>query len=352
VKRISLQHINAAFVYPGDGCYHEVRRGGRVNSLFVQEDLTREVTALSGSVPQWVKAARRTLAGPMPPETDHCEDPYPCPFIHHCHGDGPEFPLQCLPRIKKPVIQALAAQGYADLRDLPKGILKNATHERVRQVTVSKKPSLLPGARAILKALGYPRYYLDFETIHFAVPIWKGTRPYEQLPFQWSCHIEAKDGRIAHQAFLDLSGRDPTRPFADALLATLKSRGPILVYNQSFEGRIIRELATRYPDLSERLHALLPRLVDLLPITRAHYYHPAMKGSWSIKAVLPTIAPELDYGTLDEVQDGGGAQQAYLEATDAATGVTRKQVLEKALVRYCARDTEAIMRLTTFLSQS
>ena len=181
--------------------------------------------------------------------------------------------------------------------------------------------------------------------------LWPGTRPYEQLPFQWSCHCEDRSGALSHREFLDLSGADPTRAFAKTLIAALGTKGPICVYNQGFEGRVIRELALRYPELAESLAALLSRLIDLLPLTRAHYYHPAMKGSWSIKAVLPTIAPDLDYAELSEVQDGGGAQEAYREAIAPDTPPDRKQVLDQALRRYCGRDTEALVRLAAFLKQ-
>lgn len=351
LKRRVLQYINSAFVYPGGGCYHEVRPDGSRNGLFAAEDVTRAVTSIQAEVPGWIDAARRTLAGAMPDETDGCNDPYPCPYQAFCHAQAPEYPLSCLPRIRAEAIAALAEKGYQDVRDVPAGVLTAPAHEWVRQVTCSGRPELRPGARAALAVLDYPRYYLDFETIQFAVPIWPGTRPYEQLPFQWSCHREDRSGALSHREFLDLSGADPTRAFAETLIAALGAKGPICVYNQGFEGRVIRELALRYPELAESLAALLSRLIDLLPLTRAHYYHPAMKGSWSIKAVLPTIAPDLDYAELSEVQDGGGAQEAYREAIAPDTPPDRKQVLDQALRRYCGRDTEALVRLASFLKQ-
>ncbi|MHB1512371.1 MAG: DUF2779 domain-containing protein [Acidiferrobacter sp.] len=349
LRRRVLQYINNAFVYPGGGRYHEVRPDGSRNSLFAAEDVTEAVESIQAEVPGWIDVARRTLAGAMPDETDGCNDPYPCPYQAFCHAQAPEYPLSCLPRIRAEAIAALAEKGYKDVRDIPAGVLTVPAHEWVRQVTCSGQPELRPGARAALAVLDYPRYYLDFETIQFAVPIWPGTRPYEQLPFQWSCHVEKKDKTLTHQEFLDLSGEAPMRTFAESLLTTLKTAGPILVYNQAFEGRIIRELAARFPDLGAALTALLPRLVDLLPLTRAHYYHPDMKGSWSIKAVLPTIAPDLDYATLDGVQDGGQAQQAYLEAITSETPTIRKNAIERSLKAYCERDTEAMVRLVRFL---
>lgn len=141
------------------------------------------------------------------------------------------------------------------------------------------------------------------------------------------------------------------RPFAETLLRALGRRGPILVYNQSFEASRVRELAGMFPDIADGLLALVERMVDLLPITRDHYYHPAMMGSWSIKAVLPTIAPELNYENLEDVADGGQAQLAYLEATHPGTSTPRRAALEKALRRYCARDTLAMVRLMQALTR-
>ena len=351
LERVVLQHINREFVYPGGGCYHEVKKNGAVNSLFTESEVTQDVAPLlKEDVPQWIRAARQTLRGDLPPMTDHCDDPVECPFQGYCHKDAPEYPISCLPYIGKKRIAALQLEGYQDIRDIPPGVLEKR-QEWVRRVTVSGKPELRKGARASLTALSYPRYYLDFETIQFAVPIWKGTRPYQQIPFQWSCHSESRDGRTQHQAFLDLSGEDPRRAFAQALLEVLRTRGPIMVYSVGFEGRVVRELAQHCPDLADDLLAIIPRFVDLLPIAREHYYHPLMAGSWSIKAVLPTIAPDLDYATLDEVQDGGQAQQAYLEAIAHDTTPERKKALKKALLAYCGRDTEGLVLLARFLAK-
>ncbi len=246
-------------------------------------------------------------------------------------------------------MEALLAEGIEDVRDIPAGRLANATHERIRRVTVSGRPELDPQAGKALRGLAYPRYYLDFETIAFPVPIWKSTRPYQPIPFQWSCHIERRDGALDHTEFLDLSGDDPTRAFAENLIKTLGDRGPIFVYNQGFEGRVLEDLAQRHRKLAPGLQAIKSRLVDLLPIARESYYHPAMRGSWSIKAVLPTIAPELDYAELEDVQDGGQAQEAYLEAVAPETERSRKAEIMAALRRYCGRDTEAMIRLARLL---
>jgi hypothetical protein len=149
--------------------------------------------------------------------------------------------------------------------------------------------------------------------------------------------------------FLDIAGQDPRRAFAESLVDAVGSVGMILVYNAAFERGVIMQLAEQFDDLAPALHAIARRLFDLLPLTRENYYHPAMKGSWSIKRVLPTIAPDLDYGNLESVQSGDMVEPAYFEMVDPETTAERKAELRDALLLYCARDTLAMVRLAAFL---
>jgi hypothetical protein len=136
------------------------------------------------------------------------------------------------------------------------------------------------------------------------------------------------------------------------LLEVVGLSGPIYVYNQGFEEGRVKELAAKHKDLAAALEALADRFFDLLPLTRDHYYHPAMKGSWSIKSVLPTIDPELDYSKLAGTKDGGQAQIDYLKIIDPKTDSTRREELKNGLLAYCMRDTEAMVKLTERLSNA
>jgi hypothetical protein len=140
--------------------------------------------------------------------------------------------------------------------------------------------------------------------------------------------------------------------FAQALIAACGERGPIFVYNAGFENARLRELGERFPRLSSALQALSDRVVDLLPIARDHYYHPSQQGSWSIKAVLPALCPDLRYGDLQGVQDGGMAMEAFLEALSAQVSIARKKEIEQQLLAYCALDTYAMVRLWAQFSGS
>ena len=341
VKAIRLCHIDNQFVYPGNGDYQ---------GLFRHEDVTEEVRELSREVPQWVQRYREVL-NDGEPEIEmgsQCTVPYDCPFIGYCRGEETEYPLRSLPRVSHQLMDALTAEGIEDIRDIPEGRLSSTTQEWVRRVTIAGESELKPEA-ADVGAYDYPRYYLDFETIQFAVPIWEGTRPYEALPFQWSCHIEFASGELRHEEYVDTVGNPPMRICAESLLRVVGKEGPVFTY-APYEKRVLNALAAHYPDLAEDLHKLIERLVDLLPIVRRTYYHPDMLGSWSIKNVLPTVAPHLDYGSLGEVQDGNAAGTAYLRIINPETDNAECQRLVRELLAYCKLDTLAMVELVKYLS--
>lgn len=87
----------------------------------------------------------------------------------------------------------------------------------------------------------------------------------------------------------------------------------------------------------------------MLPPATAERIGGAQRLGWSIKVVLPTIAPELDYGAL-EVKHGGEAQAAWLEAARPACDPLRREALEEALRAYCERDTWAMVAVARALA--
>ena len=153
-----------------------------------------------------------------------------------------------------------------------------------------------------------------------------------------------------HHEFLDVSGGDTSIQLVNQLLDDCGDEGAIFVYNAGFETARIKELANRFPDLSDRLLNLSSRIVDLLPIAKQNYYHPAQKGSWSIKRVLEAVVPELSYENLTGVKDGGMAMEAYTEAISPDTPKERKEELREQLLRYCELDTLAMVKLWQFFS--
>lgn len=339
---ITLAHVDNRYVYDGAGHYA---------GMLAEVDLTAETQSLLPLVPAWIAHAQQA-AGSVMPEVGvgaQCSKPYDCPFMAHCWSSGAEYPLQGLGGSRAKLGRFIGA-GYEDLRQVPRSELTDQ-QARIQKVTATGKPELLPAAARFVADLGYPRYYLDFETIMPAVPIWPQTRPYEILPFQWSCHFERQAGEIEHAEFIDLSGAAPMRRLAQSLIRVLGDEGPVLMYT-NYEKRVIAGLAQRYSDLAAALFAVIDRLVDLQPVTKASYYHPKMAGSWSLKAVLPTITSSMQYEKLTGIQEGTAASQGYLEAISGTASVQRVAELKQQLLRYCELDTEAMVKLVSFLGEA
>ena len=341
LKSIALAHIDSTWTYQGDENYQ---------GLLKENDLTAEAFSRSEEIKSWIAEARTVAGSPDEPRInigEHCTSPFECGFIGYCgrNEPQPEYPVQWLPRLSTAKVRELASVGIHSMADVPDAEL-NEIQRRVKEHTLSGSIFFdAAGAAKDLAKYTLPAYFLDFETIQLAVPVWKGTRPYQQIPFQFSLHILSSDGTLTHKEFLDISGDDPSKGFARALIESCGNQGPVFTYNAGFEKSRIRELAERIPAMGPELTAIMDRVVDLLPIARERYYHPGQQGSWSIKKVLPALVPELRYEELDGVQDGGMAMEAYLQCIHSGTAPERKTEIERQLLAYCKLDTYAMVRM-------
>jgi hypothetical protein len=344
-RRVFIGHVNNRFV---------LEREGGCDGLMAQADVTDEVMAYLSRAATLADDFRQVMADPVAPVVDvgpHCFTPYECPFLSRCHGAlpaGAEYPVESLPRGGK-MTQALIDEGYEDLREVPDGRLTGEMHMRVREATVSGVPFFDAAATAELRELTYPFTYLDFETIGFAVPEVIGTRPYEQLPFQWSVHVERSPTEMRHAEYLAIESFGDFGELAMALIAAVPAEGSVFAYNSGFEGRVLEGLAELVPVHAAALRAIAERLVDLLPVARAAYYRRDMQGSWSIKSVMPTIDQALGYEHLGDVREGDGAQAAFLELRGPEVEPERAAALRAALLNYCRHDTWVMVVLRRFL---
>lgn len=354
VAAAELNLLNSLWRYQGDGDY---------SGLFRQLDVTPQADVRKAKVGEWLSRATQTINGSMPDAVTgrHCGEPYDCGFREFCKKldpPGAVHPIELLPGIAgKTLAKKLReSKGYTSILEPTEQELAGKYELlflRMQRAHRTLEAVLEPGAADLINAWTYPRYYFDFEGIDFPVPQWKGFRPYEHAPFQWSCHIELDRGHFQHAEFLDLTGDDPSLPCIEEMRQVINpyDGGPIVVYNATYERLRLEDLAARHPQHGELLQRYIDRLVDLLPIVQDHFYHPEMRGSFSIKSVLPVIAPDLDYERLDEVQEGTAAQVAYLLATkDPHTTLKRRADLEQKLRTYCRQDTWAMVEVAHFMA--
>jgi hypothetical protein len=345
VVTVRVAYVDSTWQYTGDADYR---------SLLIEEDVTDETGGREPEVREWIAGAQAVLglaSEPAKATGKHCDDPFPCGFLQYCKSHEPpiEYPVGWLPNIRTKALKAhIASRAITDLRRVPNKLL-NSLQRRVKAQTLSREPYFdAELAAAALAAHSLPAFFLDFETISFAVPMWKGTRPYQPLTFQFSVHRLSEHGEIAHREFLDLSGTDPREALARSLIEACETQGPVFVYS-AFEASRIAELTHQFPRLKRPLLALRKRLVDLRPVVEQCYYHPSQEGSWSIKKVLPALTGRR-YEELKGVKNGEMAMEAYLEAIDPGTTAERRAEIGGDLRKYCALDTEAMIDIWRVLS--
>jgi CRISPR/Cas system-associated exonuclease Cas4 (RecB family) len=355
MARAELNLINNQWRYPGNKNYE---------GLFRILDVTEQVRATVDEVPVMIASALDMLAGPMPIEVTgkQCTKPHGCNFLGFCEKldpPKPAHPIELLPDSagKKLAKKLKDSMGYVSLLEPAPVELSGANaalYLRMQEAHRTGLPYLSKDSGQGIVNLPYPRYYFDFEGIDLAIPEWEGVRPYEQIPFQWSCHIERSPGVFELGEFLDLSGGDPSMGCIEKMLEviSLDDDGPLYVYFATYERGRLEELALRHPQYADAMETYISRLVDLHPMVKNHFYHPAMVGSFSIKKVLPVIAPDLDYSELSEVQEGIGAQLAYIKAAllKCQTPEEFAETLKNSTL-YCRQDTWAMVELAYFLAQ-
>lgn len=334
IVRASIRHLNSDFV---------LKRAGDYSGLFRDTEVLAEIEPLIADRPVVVGSAVAMLceAEPVCATGKHCKKPYPCEFQGYCRSqepDRPEWPVTIL--IHRGA-DAFVRKGITDLVAVEPSEIASPINRRIHRATITGTLEHdAVGAAATMATWAYPRIWLDFETISDAIPRWPDCWPYRQATFQFSAQIEADGGAITPHAFLSFDS-DPRRACAEAL-ARLPTEGAVIAWNAEFERKRLIELAGDFPDLAAALGSLAQRVVDLLPVAKAHWYHRDQRGSWSIKAVLPTIAPDLSYEDLT-VANGSDAQAAYRRAICPDASETERREIARSLLEYCERDTKAMM---------
>jgi hypothetical protein len=344
VDDISIVFINNQYVRSGE---IDVKGLFRIESVLEQVIEAQEY--IEGTIPE----LKQVLQLPEAPKIDineRCCDPYECDFTSHCWRHIPEQSIFDLVGLYKPKNFNLYRSGVLGLDQIPDEYPLN-DKQRI-QVGSYKSQSIhidRESIQSFLNGLHYPLYFMDFETYSSAIPVYESSRPYQAIPFQYSLHVkENEQAELMHYEFLGVPQEDPRRKFIDSLLRDIGNEGNIIVYNKSFETGILTALLEVLPEYEEVIERTINRIIDLmLPFQKMHYYTTDMRGSYSIKHVLPALVPELDYADL-EVSEGIAAmitfEQLLHETDENVTEKTRYNLLE-----YCKRDTFAMVRIIEVL---
>lgn len=324
-----------------------------ISQLFKIVDMTPWVELETPLITSRLKLAEKTLASQEEPACDigeHCTNPYGCAYWDYCSRHLPKpsvFDLYRMSGKKKFEYYRKGMVSYQDMLAAPK---LNEKQLRQIQFELNDCGNYIDkgGIQDFLGTLSYPIYFLDFETMQQVVPEFPGTKPYQQIPFQYSLHyIEEPGGELKHKEFLAESGEDPRRAIAESLCRDIPWNVCVTAYNKGFECGRLKELAIQFPDLAGHLLNIQDNIRDLLtPFQSGYYYNRAMGGSFSIKSVLPALFPDdpsLDYHNLEGIHNGGEAMTIFPKIKDMPP--EEQAIARKNLLAYCKLDTYAMVKV-------
>ena len=343
VSKVAIVHIDNSYVRNGDI---------EVQKLFTVEDVTDKVREMQANVPAEIADMRAMLAEEMPAIDigPQCKDPYDCDFRGHCWQHIPEDSVFDL-RERGVDKFALYRGGIIRQAEIPLDIL-NAKQRQQVKATLKQVDSLdKVEVRKFLDDLWYPLCYLDFETVFPAIPPFDGLRPYQQMPFQYSLDVQMSAGaKPVHHEFLAQPGVDPREELTRRLLEQIPEGACVIAWNQRFEQGILADLGAHLPRHTARIGDLIGSFRDPMSLFRERsVYLWQQKGSYSIKAVLPVLIPELRYDGL-EVANGEMAMGAYHDMRTAKNPQELARI-RKALLEYCGLDTLAMVRIVEKLRE-
>lgn len=346
ISRVVLVHLDKTYV-----------RHGAIKpaKLFKQTDITEATAERLTDTEGQISEALRVLGTTVEPKTCSCRlksKSHHCSTFAYLNPDVPEYSVFHITRLRGKSLELLVDGDILDVEEVPDDLKLSVAQRNQVQVAKMKRPIVKPEMiTAMLGELAFPLYFLDYEAISTALPLFDGTIPYQQVPFQYSLHIlREPDGELEHHEYLARSLDEcPMPPLLQSLREHIGDTGSVIVWHQTFEKSRNEEMATMYPQYAEFLRGVNERVFDLRDVfDRQHFVHHGFNGRTSIKYVLPILVPDLSYKNL-AIQNGSSATIAWYDTVNGTMpDVERDQMLQN-LLEYCCLDTLAMVKIYKYL---
>lgn len=319
-----------------------------IQNLFIIEDVTEKVKARETTTKLNIHRARIDLLQSSEKLID-CGCIYKirssqCETFKYSHSNVPDYSVHDISRIHKSKLTPLIDNNITSLNDIPEDY--ELSTKQKQQVNAYKQNKVSINHESIareLQSLKYPLYFFDYETYAAAIPIFKGSWSYQQMPVQFSLHvINTLNQEPIHLEYLHELASEPSMDIIQKLQEFIGPTGTVIVWDKSFEQKINAELAQRFPDHQEFLHDVNTRVYDLMDIFQKQMYiHPNFKGKTSIKNILPVLVPNLSYQNLT-IKEGATASSQWFNMIYSDLPHIEKQQIAYDLRTYCSLDTYAM----------
>ncbi len=341
VTKVSIVYLNNKYIRKGDL---------DLKKLFVINDVTQKIIELKEEVKANIDDINKYIENETEPNDDiglHCFKPYECAFFKYCSRNLPTPNIFNVRNLSLKEKDAFYKKGIYKYENLINEKINPNYKIQIEYELYNKKDFVdKEKIKEFLNTLKEPLYFLDFETFQAPIPLYDGSRPYDQIPSQYSLHI-LENEKLEHKEFLAEVGIDPRRSLAERLIEDIPLNVCTLAYNMGFEKGVIKKLAELYPDLEEHLMNIHDNIKDLaIPFKWKWYYSKKMEGAYTIKIVLPALFPNdptLDYHNLDLIHNGSEAMNSFAELGNKSE--EEQKYIRERLLRYCELDTYAMVKI-------
>jgi hypothetical protein len=322
----------------------DFRLGMGNEELFVELSHTDEVQDRAATFEPFWEPVEEETRSPISPKAVLRFECRGCALFRECLGKNIENHVFEIPRLSASKFEALKQLSVVRIEDIPSGFPLTEHQSIVRQCVQRKTQHVGHELKAKLQAISWPAYYLDFETVMTAIPLYPDIAPYTQLPTQYSICKCSEPGRIVDSiGYLADPAKDCRQELARNLINDLQGKGSIIIYS-NFDKAIVNNLGVSCQDLGEELNLITDRMVNLEAIIRSEFYHPNFHGSTSIKVTLPVLAPNMSYDDL-KITDGDTAMATFAYLALNRYKAEEIEGIRKSLEEYCMRDSLALVKL-------
>jgi hypothetical protein len=326
----------------------EYRLGMEERDFFRQDSVTHQVRLRKDEPESHMEQVRRITSEAEKPHPHFCYYCRKCPLFKDCYSFSKRDTVFELSQLNLHQFRLLMEKNIRYIKEIPESFPLNQHQKKIKASILSGKPVVNEKLEKALKSVVWPAFYLDFESVVTAIPLFPHVKPFGYVPTQYSVHqCSAPDEIDFHREYMGKPGEDCRREFAEKLIRDLEGKGSILVYS-AFEKGIIRKLSEMFPDLSNDLNALIYRLLDLQALIRNYFWHPDFRGSIALKRVLPVLVPEMSYEDLD-IGEGATAMASYAYLIMGRYGEEEAGRVKDKLLEYCRQDTLALVKLHAHL---
>lgn len=344
IRNAYLMHVNSKYV-----------RKGKIDpaQMFVMRDLTEKVIAQQPETAARARSIRKVIMIKQAPEQQigsHCNNPRPCHHKKDCWKDVPLYSLFNVLTAPQAASVGTRNGGDYDISQLPAEFTLRR-HKELEVLAHKSGHMHVDHAQLdqFMRQLEYPLYYLDYEAVMSAIPLYEGTRPYESVPFQFALHIQEQPGGplVAHH-YIHRRRTDPRVGIAAQVARLCGTQGSVIVYNRQFETDCNNRLAGAFPRLRGHMQAINARMIDLhIPFENRWVYHPGQNGRTSLKNVLAAHTGH-DYKDF-EIRDGEQAMNLYRDYVLGRLNPPVAGRLWPALEEYCGLDSRGMAMLVDAL---